>query len=170
MYLIQRQIFHHFHFHISEYKSRFHKTVEDEHLSKHKSLCINLASYVEVCTGNSITNRGLQCLLHYRDKFKQYKLNIDLYNMVLGGFAEKANLPKIKEVLGILKTDNIDCNAQSYAAIFECLGRLDENDENLKLIRKFQEDASQNVIYFEMENTNASSSFPFLVCFCRVFH
>lgn len=119
--------------------------MEDEHLSRHKSLSINLASYVEVCTRNNITNRGLQGLLFYRDKYKQYKLSIDLYNMVLGGFAEKANLPKINEVLNILKADKIECNAQSYAAIFECLGRLGEIDENWKLLKKYRDEASKNV-------------------------
>ncbi len=119
--------------------------MKDEHLAKHKSLSINLASYVEVCTENNITNHGLQCLLFYRDKYKQYKLSIDFCNMVLGGFAEKANLAKMTEVLGILKTDNIECNAQLYAAIFECLARLDENEDISKLLRKYQEEATKNV-------------------------
>lgn len=66
--------------------------------------------------------------------------------MVLSGFAEKANLPKITEVLNILKADNIERNAQSYAAIFECLGRLDTSDD--KLLLKFQEEALKNVIFF----------------------
>lgn len=100
---------------------------------------------MEVCTRNDITNRGFTALLFYRDKYKQYKLSVDLYNMVLGGFAEKKDFPKIQEVLSILKADNIECNAQSYAAIFECLGRLDKIDE--KLLQKFQEEASKNVIY-----------------------
>lgn len=132
----------------SEYKSKYHKTIEDEHLAKQKSLSINLASYVEVCAANDIANRGFQCLLYYRDKFRRYKPNVDLYNLVLNGFAQKANLPKITEVLNILRSDNIECNAQSYAAIFECIGRLDESDENFKLLLKFKEQAEKNVIYF----------------------
>lgn len=139
--------------------------MDDEHLARHKSLSINLASYLEVCTGNGISNRGLQSLLFYRDKYKKYKLSVDLYNMVLGGFAEKANFPKITEVLGILKADNIQCNAQSYAAIFECIGRLEQRDD--ELLRKFQEEASMNVIQFPVGVATLSSGF--FSC-CRAFH
>lgn len=83
--------------------------------------------------------------------------------MVLGGFAEKANFPKITEVLGILKTDNIKYNPQSYAAIFECLGRLDANDENLKLLTKFRDDASKNVIHLFWGTNGTVLSMVFFV-------
>ncbi|XP_037024700.1 DNA-directed RNA polymerase, mitochondrial isoform X1 [Bradysia coprophila] len=128
----------------TEFNSKIHNTFDDQQAAKHRSLLTNLASYVEMCSGNKNADRGLQALLYYRSKFKQFKLSIDLYNVVLGGFAEKANLPKINEVMRILKTDNIQRNAQSYAAIFECLGRLDASDEHLKILQKFRNDATEN--------------------------
>lgn len=149
----------------SEYKSKYHKTVEDENLARHKSLSINLASYIEVCSGNGITNRGFQCLLYYRDKYKQFKQHISLYNFALAGFAEQGNLPKIKEVLDVLKTDNIECNAQSYAAIFECLGRMKKCDNTLKLLRDLKVEAEKNVICSILY---IQSIVTFV--FCRVLH
>ncbi|KAG4072661.1 hypothetical protein HA402_004750 [Bradysia odoriphaga] len=128
----------------TEFNSKIYNSFDDQQAAKHKSLLTNLRPYVELCARNKNVERSLQALLYYRYKFKQFKLSIHLYNLVLGGFAEKANLPKINEVMKILKTDNIQRNAQSYAAIFECLGRLDASDEHLKILQKFRNDASEN--------------------------
>lgn len=154
-------IFSFFLFSRSEYKSKYYNSKEEEHLARHKSLSINLGSYVQVCAANNNTDKAFQSLLFYRNKYKQYKLSIYLYNIVLDGFAEKANLAKINEVLGILEVDNIKCNAQSYAAIFQCLGRSAKNDENLELLRKFQEEASNNVNIFILAKRRSSHIFFF---------
>lgn len=116
---------------------------------------------MEACVGDGIPNRGLKCLLFYREKYKQYKLGIGLYNMLLGGFAEPANLPKINEVLKISKADGNKCNAQSYAAIFECFGRMKDTIENLKLLREFQDEAAKNVNSMKVNQRTNIMSFPF---------
>lgn len=121
--------------------------MEDAQAARHRSLLTNLSSYVELCAINKNADRGLQALLYYRGKFQQFKLSLDLYNLVLAGFAESANLPKMKQVLKILKKGNIERNAQSYAAMFECLGRLDESNENRNLLQQFHDDATANVIF-----------------------
>ncbi|KAG4077220.1 hypothetical protein HA402_005275 [Bradysia odoriphaga] len=128
----------------TEFNSKIYNTFDDQQADKYKWLLTKLTSYVEMCAGNKNADRGLQALLYYRRKCKQFKLTTDLYNLVLGGFAEIANLPKINKVMEIMKTDNIQRNAQSYAAIFECLGRLDASDEHLKILQKFRNDASEN--------------------------
>ncbi|KAJ6633382.1 DNA-directed RNA polymerase, mitochondrial [Pseudolycoriella hygida] len=131
---------------VTKYKSKYHKCVEDEHLAKQKSLEVNLASYLQVCVENGNTDRGYQSLIFYRNKYKKYKTDIELFNIVLGGYAEKANIHKINDVLSILKNDNIQCNAQSYAAIFECLGRSEDNRKTKDWLRNFRKDALANGI------------------------
>lgn len=68
--------------------------------------------------------------------------------MVLNGFATTGNLSKMTEVLRLVKERDIKLNAQSYAALFECVGRLKETDENLKLLRKYQNEAASQVTFF----------------------
>lgn len=127
-------------------------------MAKQKSLLVNLASFIEVSIRNGDTdNTGFQSLLFYRRKYKDYKQHIGLYNMVMGDFAGKGNLNKINEVLKILKLDGISCNPQSYAAIFECIGRLDETADTLALLKKFQAKAAEDVIcfvYLKRKNEN----------------
>lgn len=124
--------------------------MEDQQAAKHQSLLTNLASYLEICAGNKNPDIGLQSLQHYCKKFPQFKLSIELYNIVMGGFAEKANLPKVKEVLRMLKKDKIQRNFQSYAFAIECIGRLGDSEDNLRLLKELHDDALKNVNWFVM--------------------
>ena len=114
----------------SRFKSKFHKSFEMEKLSKQKSLAVSLSAYLDCCVSTGMLNRGFATLLNYRYKYKKYSgsatkiSDINLYNILVHGYAEKENLIKVKEILAILKEDLIDANHQTYAAVFECLGRL----------------------------------------------
>lgn len=101
-----------------------------------------------MCAENKNVDRALQALQYYRQKFPQFKLSINLYNVVLGGYAENANLHKVKEVLNILKKDQIQHNSQSYAFVFETLGRLGDYKGISNLLKQLHDDASANVIFF----------------------
>lgn len=119
-------------------------------MAKQKSLAQNLHVYLEVCVNGGMTNRGLATLLNYRYRCKRSKtklniISIKLYNILLTGYAEKANYAKIKEVLDILKEDKIARSAQTYAAIFECLGRSLAVNDCTKLMQKYHNDAISDV-------------------------
>lgn len=126
--------------------SKNHRSHEHEQIARQKSLAQNLFVYLEICVNNSMTNRGMATLLRYRYccKRSETKLNIislKLYNVLLAGYAEKANLGKVKEILAILKEDQIVCAPQTFAAVFECLGRLPISAEHNKLLREYRLEA-----------------------------
>lgn len=81
------------------FKSKYHKTHEDEIRHKAKSLSFSLYSYVELCIATGMINRGFSTILNYRYKYQSHSetkkivLNIELYNMVISGFAEKVIIP-----------------------------------------------------------------------------
>lgn len=126
------------------FKSKIYHTFDDQQAARHRSLLTNLSSYVEMCAENKNVDRALQALQYYRQKFPQFKLSINLYNVVLGGYAENANLHKVREVLNILKKDQIQHNSQSYAFVFETLGRLGDYKGISNLLKQLHDDASAN--------------------------
>lgn len=77
------------------FKSKYFKTHDDQIRHRAKSLANSLYSYVELCIATGMINRGFATILNYRYKYqhqsetKKMVLNIELYNMVLSGFAEK---------------------------------------------------------------------------------
>lgn len=144
----------------SRFKSKFHKSFEMEKLSKQKSLAVSLSAYLDCCVSTGMLNRGFVTLLNYRYKYKKYsgsatKINdISLYNILIHGYAEKENLIKVKEILAILKEDLIDGNHQTYAAVFECLGRLSWNPASQsKNQLKGEEDVVKYLNQFYIEAT-----------------
>lgn len=98
-------------------------------MSRHKSLVHNLTVYLELCVQNhGMINRGVSTLLGYRSNCLKSgdRLNIvdvGLYNILLGGFATVANLGKIRELMAIMREDNIRPTAATFATVFECLAR-----------------------------------------------
>lgn len=148
----------------SRFKSKYHKTLELEKLSKQKSLAVSLSAYLDCCVSNGMLNRGFVTLLNYRYKYKKYsstatKINeISLFNILLHGYAEKENFLKVKEILSLIKEDQIQFNEQTFAAVFECLGRISnnpasftknqikDNNEIRKHLQQYHADAvSQNI-------------------------
>lgn len=112
----------------------------------------NLASYIELTVTSNTLNRGFATLVSTRYKFKQSQwspIPIDIYNTMLAGLAEKGNFPRCREILKMLQEDKIELNAQSYAAIFECLERtFTDSCNNDNQIKKYAEEAISQVIYF----------------------
>lgn len=132
-------------------KPNQYKTLEHEKSAKKQSITTILIAYLEMCVQKSMTNRGLSVLLHYRTRYRQMDIkldNIELYNILMIGFAEKGNLHKIKEILAILKSDNIPLIPQTYALIFECIGRLPYTETNQKQLVHYKNAANETVSFF----------------------
>lgn len=53
--------------------------------------------------------------------------NICLFNILLHGYAEKENLTKVREIISLIQEDQLQMTAQSFAAVFEVLGRIHLN-------------------------------------------
>lgn len=131
-------------------KTKHHRSLEHEQLARQKSLAQNLFVYLEICVHNSMTNRGLATLLYYRVRCKKYQsrlnvIDIRLYNVLLAGYAEKGNIGKVKEIMAIIAEDKIACVPQTYAALFECIGRLPTGTDITKLLQKYRSNAESEV-------------------------
>lgn len=133
------------------------KTAREEVISR------TLAAYIEVCSSLKVPQRGLNALQFHRNRckskhhknFPQVK-NVNVYNASLKGFAVKGNYTKLQEVLSFAKEDSIQLNVQSYASIFECLGRVDVKGSHLKEIRIQTREALKNGITFDKIMNEAS--------------
>lgn len=144
----------------SRFKGKYHQTVELEKLSKQKSLAHSLSAYLDCCLQNGMLNRGFMTILNYRYRVKRAQVSgikivdVNLYNVLIHGYAEKENLQKVRELMGILREDEIAPNEQTYANYLECLGRLSvspksmekyrltSHDEVVKLIKKTIDEAA----------------------------
>lgn len=95
-------------------------------------------------------NRGISTLLAYRQKTKKKLetlslITIEFYNIILHGLAEKGSFERFNDIFALIGEDQLKFNEQTYAAILECLGRIESSEENIHQIKKFEQMANQNV-------------------------
>ncbi|XP_068140133.1 DNA-directed RNA polymerase, mitochondrial [Drosophila tropicalis] len=127
------------------FKSNVHANAEQERLAKQKALHINLTTYLNVCVSANMLNRALSTIVVYRNRSKKGMntqsqsnlITIELYNILLHGYAGKGSFDRCQDLFKYISEDNLKFNEQTYAAIFECLGRLESDDENVKTIEKY---------------------------------
>ncbi|XP_005175249.2 DNA-directed RNA polymerase, mitochondrial [Musca domestica] len=130
------------------FKSKIHLNETQERLAKERALRLNLNTYLNVCVSVGLLNRALSTLLTYRQKaLKNNSANslitIDLYNILLHGYAEKGNFERFRDIFQLIGEDGLQFNTQTFAAIFECLGRLEASEANILNIRKAIKKAEQ---------------------------
>lgn len=131
----------------TRFKGKIHQTLEMENLSKQKSLAHSLTAYLDCCLQNGMLNRGFMTILNYRHRVKRdYSsgikiVDVKLYNVLIHGYAEKENLQKVRELMMILREDEIKPNEQTYANCLECLGRLSTSPKSMEKYRVANEEA-----------------------------
>ncbi|KAB0793054.1 hypothetical protein PPYR_12674 [Photinus pyralis] len=137
-----------------------HTHTQDAHLvvpptATEEVISRTLTAYIEVCNYLKSPQRALNALIFHRNhKHNAKKVfpsikNINVYNGLMRGFAAKGNYEKIEEILSYVAEERIDLNVQSYAAIFECLGRMNADDGHLKRIRSHASEAYRSGISFD---------------------
>ncbi|EAT46999.1 AAEL001847-PA [Aedes aegypti] len=124
-----------------KFDSKNYKSSEMELLARHKSFHVTLHAYLDICLSSGMINRAYATVLNYRHKRKRKVTDVEIYNILMHGYAEKGIILKIKDILKILKEDNIEPNPQTYAAIFECLGRMETTEDVEKDARTYLEEA-----------------------------
>lgn len=134
----------------TKYKSKFHSNEEDERLAKRASLSQNLLAFIELSVNCGMQNRALVALQNYRYQAKKGNPNvllndIKIYNTLIQGFASSGNINKIKEILAIIKDEKVSPSPQTFAGVFECLGRQSDSPDNKKLIEKYYAYANEQV-------------------------
>lgn len=131
--------------------------------AKQKALNLSLRSYVESCVHNGMINRGYLTVIRYRWKFKKmpeecFKANdVNIFNQLMFGYAEKENFHKIQEIYAILIEDSIKPSYNTFAVLFDCLGRIVNNPDARKKNDIYSDDEMIEVIQkviTEMENNN----------------
>uniref|UniRef100_A0A1Q3FEP1 DNA-directed RNA polymerase n=1 Tax=Culex tarsalis TaxID=7177 RepID=A0A1Q3FEP1_CULTA len=112
-----------------KFASKYYKNSELESLARQKTFHFTLTAYLDICLTSGMINRAYATVLNYRHRRNRKCLDVEIYNILMHGYAEKGNLLKLNDIMKILREDHIEPNAQTYAAIFECLGRLETTDE-----------------------------------------
>ncbi|KFM60230.1 DNA-directed RNA polymerase, mitochondrial, partial [Stegodyphus mimosarum] len=87
-----------------------------------------LKSYIEICINVDQIEKAQQIFEYYRQKSKlkdSTKLHgdIEIYNSLIVGWAQKGKLDKVKQIFQFMSSDNIAPNLQSYAGYLECISR-----------------------------------------------
>ncbi|KAG5895035.1 hypothetical protein JTB14_014773 [Gonioctena quinquepunctata] len=126
-----------------------------DHERREEIMTKTLAAYIEVCSHLKNPQRGLSALNFHRFKTKKLQntsyipiKSARVYNALLKGFAHKGDFPKISEVLKIMEEEGVELNVQSYVSIFECLGKINIDDNHLKEIRIYAKSAFSRGITF----------------------
>ncbi|KAF5270657.1 hypothetical protein FQA39_LY01395 [Lamprigera yunnana] len=108
-------------------------------------------AFIEVCNYLKTPQRGLNALLFHRNRtnkaFPKIK-SVNIYNGLLQGFSIKGDYVKISEILNYARQDNVQLDVHSFVAIFECLGRINVQDNHLKQIRVHAKEALKLGISF----------------------
>lgn len=128
-----------------------------EHVAREEVVSRTLAAYIEVCAATRAPQRGLNAFHFYRSRFKKLSdkvfspiTDINIYNALLKGFAAKGAFNKVQEILKYATEEGVELNVQSYAAILECLGRIDIDNNYLRFIRIFSKEAKWKGITYDM--------------------
>lgn len=115
-----------------------------------------LAAYVEICCGLGNPQRGLNAVYFQRSRFYRSTSkhvrpvkDIRVYNTLLRGFAAKVDFNKVREILKIMQDEEIVLDVHSYAAVLECLGRINIDNNHLKYIRIYVKEAKRQGITFD---------------------
>lgn len=98
-------------------------------------------------------SRALSTIFVYRSRGKKLQaqkekpsnniITIDLYNILLHGYAGKGSFERFQELFKFIHEDGLLFNEQTYAAIFECLGRVEPDAKNLQLIEHYIKEAEE---------------------------
>ncbi|XP_022226016.2 DNA-directed RNA polymerase, mitochondrial [Drosophila obscura] len=133
------------------FKSKVHVNEEQERLGKQRALQINLHTYLNVCVSANMLSRALSTIIAYRSRIKKSTsprlteglLTTDLYNILLHGYAGKGAFDRFEDIFKLLEEDGLTFNEQTYAAVFECLGRLEPDEQNQQLLSQYIAQAEQ---------------------------
>lgn len=84
-----------------------------------------LLAHMDVYIQNGMLNQAFKILLFKRHYFKSSKIStVAIYNMLLEAYITKPHLEKIFEIYNLLKKDSVKPNAQTYALMFQIIGKM----------------------------------------------
>jgi hypothetical protein len=118
-------------------------------VKRNESLC----SYIEMCVHCDLLNLGFGSLsryvrLHLLKVRKQFINGPKAFNLLLHGFASKANIDKLQVLMSMMDQCGIKFTSQTFAACFECFGRLPRTPEYENLLNIIHEQFVSCVSFF----------------------
>ncbi|XP_031628513.1 DNA-directed RNA polymerase, mitochondrial [Contarinia nasturtii] len=133
----------------SDLQKQFDSFDHEKHL--HASLTQNLRCYINACISENLTDRAFAVLKSIRAsnhiEKREYTLKDSiLYIDLMAKYAEMVKWSSVDEIYNILVADKLPITPQAYMNIFDCLGRMQESDKNLTLIKQFEKKAEQQGI------------------------
>lgn len=140
------------------------KTVINRHLNQayvEEITSKTLASYGDICSVLRNPQRGLNALHFSKNKHRSIKTkplmirNVNVYNSILKGFAQKGDYSKIGEVLNLMKEGNVSLNVQSHIYVLECLGRMDINKLEKEMKSYMNEIFGNDINFDQLMNKGA---------------
>ncbi|XP_045500469.1 DNA-directed RNA polymerase, mitochondrial isoform X2 [Colias croceus] len=120
---------------------------EMERRGKEEALQRTLAAHIQLLCSLNMVAEGDRVLKYYRQRNLKNNAhpsvkNVKIYNTMLHGYASVGQLENAKELLSYMFSDGINVNAQTFAAIFECVERSQMVDKItvLNYYRKLMEE------------------------------
>ncbi|KAL4707894.1 hypothetical protein ACJJTC_010329, partial [Scirpophaga incertulas] len=107
---------------------------EMEQHSKQDALHVLLATHLQLLCSLNMIEEGRQVLQYYRHKSKigvnHLKVtDVKVHNILMHGYAALGQFENTKELLSFMAEGEIKPNAQTYAAVFECVERSNIGDK-----------------------------------------
>ncbi|CAG4960033.1 unnamed protein product [Parnassius apollo] len=101
---------------------------ELERRGKQEALHKLLTAHLQLLCSLNMVKEGRQVLQYYRQRGARVPhhpkvTDVKVYNTLLHGLASLGQVENAKEILSFMEQDGVNLNAQSYAAMFECVER-----------------------------------------------
>lgn len=101
-----------------------------------------------VCTGQLPLAHHM-LVTHHNNQDKQQVLTLDMYNMVLLGWARKGSFRELVYVFIMLKDAGLSPDLHSYAAALQCMGRRDQDAHTIqRCLKRMAEEGFQPQLLF----------------------
>ncbi|XP_050677146.1 DNA-directed RNA polymerase, mitochondrial [Leptidea sinapis] len=105
---------------------------ELERQGKEEALQRTLTAHLQLLCSLNMASEGHKVLKHYRQRCANARhlehpcvRDVKIYNTLLHGYASVGKLDSVRELLSYMSEDGITMDAQTYAAVFECVERSD---------------------------------------------
>ncbi|XP_058056924.1 DNA-directed RNA polymerase, mitochondrial [Anopheles bellator] len=127
-----------------KFASKYYQTSELENLARQRSFQMTLHAYLDMCITTGLVNRAYATTLNYRHRRKRREFDVATYNQLIHAYAGKGNFSRVRDLLRVLREDNIAPSAQTYAGVFECLARLERSEDVMHEAQAYLQEAKAN--------------------------
>lgn len=112
----------------------------------------SMKCYVNACISSNLTERAFATLkfITRNNKFLKYERAAaitEMYCDIMAKYSSMRNWTRVNEIYDILMAEKYPITPQIYMIILDCLGRMKDHANNVKLIQKFVDKANEQVKY-----------------------